>query len=85
MNQYEQFLFLLSLVSRKGMIMNTDVAVCAISLLPVSLWRESTCIRHLRKIGGPIIPASAYFMKHPPEQIRDVEAREKLEEFIEGA
>jgi myo-inositol-1-phosphate synthase len=37
-----------------------------------------------RKIGGPIIPASAYFMKHPPEQIRDVEAREKLEEFIKG-
>jgi myo-inositol-1-phosphate synthase len=37
-----------------------------------------------RKIGGPIIPASAYFMKHPPEQIRDVEAREKLEEFIKS-
>jgi myo-inositol-1-phosphate synthase len=37
-----------------------------------------------RKIGGPIIPASAYFMKHPPEQIRDVEAREMLEEFIKG-
>jgi len=37
-----------------------------------------------RKLGRPIIPASAYFMKHPPEQIRDVEAREKLEEFIKG-
>jgi len=37
-----------------------------------------------RKIGGPIIPASAYFMKHPPEQIREIEAREKLEEFIKG-
>ena len=37
-----------------------------------------------RKIGGPIIPASAYFMKHPPEQIREDEAREKLEEFIKG-
>jgi myo-inositol-1-phosphate synthase len=35
-----------------------------------------------RKIGGPILPASAYFMKHPPVQMRDVEAREKLEEFI---
>lgn len=35
-----------------------------------------------RKIGGPIMPASAYFMKHPPEQMRDVEARAKLEEFI---
>jgi len=37
-----------------------------------------------RKIGGPILPASAYFMKHPPEQMRDVVAREKLEEFIKG-
>jgi myo-inositol-1-phosphate synthase len=37
-----------------------------------------------RKIGGPIIPASAYFMKHPPEQIREDEAREMLEEFIKG-
>lgn len=35
-----------------------------------------------RKIGGPIFPASAYFMKHPPQQMRDIEAREKLEEFI---
>src|SRR4030067_1567112 len=35
-----------------------------------------------RKIGGPIYPASAYFMKHPPQQTRDIEAREKLEEFI---
>jgi myo-inositol-1-phosphate synthase len=37
-----------------------------------------------RKIGGPIIPASAYFMKHPTEQIREDEAREMLEEFIKG-
>jgi myo-inositol-1-phosphate synthase len=35
-----------------------------------------------RKIGGAIIPASAYLMKHPPKQMRDSEAREKLEEFI---
>ncbi len=35
-----------------------------------------------RNIGGPIIPASAYFMKHPPSQMRDVEARKKLEDFI---
>ncbi len=35
-----------------------------------------------RKIGGPILPASAYFMKHPPQQMRDIEARKKLEEFI---
>ncbi|MCZ7404909.1 MAG: inositol-3-phosphate synthase, partial [Candidatus Methanoperedens sp.] len=37
-----------------------------------------------RGIGGPILPASAYFMKHPPEQMRDSEAREQLEEFIKG-
>ncbi|HLB70582.1 MAG: inositol-3-phosphate synthase [Candidatus Methanoperedens sp.] len=37
-----------------------------------------------RKIGGPILPASAYFMKHPPRQMREAEAREKLEEFIRG-
>jgi myo-inositol-1-phosphate synthase len=38
-----------------------------------------------RNIGGPILPASAYFMKHPPQQMRDIEAREKLEEFIKPA
>ena len=37
-----------------------------------------------RKIGGPILPASAYFMKHPPLQMRDVEARKELEEFIKS-
>jgi myo-inositol-1-phosphate synthase len=37
-----------------------------------------------RGIGGPILPASAYFMKHPPQQMRDSEAREQLEEFIKG-
>ncbi|MBU4374779.1 MAG: inositol-3-phosphate synthase [Euryarchaeota archaeon] len=36
-----------------------------------------------RKIGGPLLPASAYFMKHPPQQMRESEARAKLEEFIE--
>lgn len=35
-----------------------------------------------RKIGGPLLPASAYFMKHPPQQMRESEAREQLEEFI---
>ncbi|HLD60336.1 MAG TPA: inositol-3-phosphate synthase, partial [Candidatus Bilamarchaeaceae archaeon] len=29
-----------------------------------------------RKLGGPIIPASAYLMKHPPKQFSDSEARE---------
>ncbi|NYZ77271.1 myo-inositol-1-phosphate synthase [Candidatus Micrarchaeota archaeon] len=37
-----------------------------------------------RKLGGAIIPASAYLMKHPPVQMRDSEARERLEEFIKG-
>lgn len=35
-----------------------------------------------RGIGGPIIPAAAYFMKHPPVQIPDFEARQKVDEFI---
>lgn len=35
-----------------------------------------------RKIGGPITPACAYFMKHPPEQMNDYIARKELEQFI---
>jgi myo-inositol-1-phosphate synthase len=35
-----------------------------------------------RKIGGPLIEASSYFMKSPPKQFTDSQAREKLEEFI---
>ncbi|KCZ73026.1 myo-inositol-1-phosphate synthase [Candidatus Methanoperedens nitroreducens] len=35
-----------------------------------------------RGIGGPIPHASAYFMKHPPEQMRESDARAQLEEFI---
>jgi len=34
--------------------------------------------------GGPIIPACAYFMKHPPKQIPDFKARELLESYING-
>ena len=37
-----------------------------------------------RKIAGPILSASAYFMKHPPQQFTDEKAREMLEEFIAG-
>lgn len=33
-------------------------------------------------LAGPLIESSAYFMKSPPAQFTDVEAREKLEEFI---
>lgn len=35
-----------------------------------------------RKISGPLTSASAYLMKHPPEQFPDHLAREMLEEFI---
>ncbi|MEU3009335.1 inositol-3-phosphate synthase [Nocardia asteroides] len=38
-----------------------------------------------RGIGGPVIPASAYLMKSPPEQIADDVARAQLEAFIIGA
>ncbi len=37
-----------------------------------------------RGIGGPIHPASAYFCKHPPEQMTDDAAHEALERFIRG-
>jgi myo-inositol-1-phosphate synthase len=35
-----------------------------------------------RGIGGPVIAASAYLMKSPPEQLPDDVARTQLEEFI---
>ncbi len=38
-----------------------------------------------RGLGGPILPASAYLMKSPPEQIADDIARQQLEAFIIGA
>lgn len=37
-----------------------------------------------RGIGGPIVPASAYLMKSPPQQLPDDVARAQLEEFITG-
>jgi len=37
-----------------------------------------------RKIGGPLISASAYLMKSPPVQFPDEKAREMVEEFIRG-
>ncbi|MFZ5872770.1 MAG: inositol-3-phosphate synthase [Actinomycetota bacterium] len=37
-----------------------------------------------RGIGGPILSASSYFMKSPPEQYPDDIAREKVEQFIRG-
>jgi len=37
-----------------------------------------------RGIGGPLFGPSAYFMKSPPVQFRDEEAREMVEEFANG-
>ena len=37
-----------------------------------------------RGIGGPILSASSYFMKSPPEQYTDEVCREKVEQFIRG-
>jgi myo-inositol-1-phosphate synthase len=37
-----------------------------------------------RKIGGPILSASSYFMKSPPVQYADADAREAVERFIRG-
>jgi myo-inositol-1-phosphate synthase len=38
-----------------------------------------------RGIGGPLLGPSAYFMKSPPVQYRDEEAREMVEAFAGGA
>ena len=38
-----------------------------------------------RGLGGPIEPVSAYYMKSPPKQMRDSDAREACEAFIAGA
>jgi myo-inositol-1-phosphate synthase len=35
-----------------------------------------------RGAGGPLLPAAAYFMKHPPVQMPDFQSRQKIEEFI---
>lgn len=37
-----------------------------------------------RGVGGVLISASAYFMKHPMVQFPDEKARDMLEEFIQG-
>jgi myo-inositol-1-phosphate synthase len=38
-----------------------------------------------RGIGGPILSASSYFMKSPPVQYFDDEARDAVQKFIDGA
>jgi myo-inositol-1-phosphate synthase len=37
-----------------------------------------------RGIGGPLLGPSAYFMKSPPKQFRDEQAREMVQEFAAG-
>ena len=37
-----------------------------------------------RGIGGPLLSASSYFMKSPPEQHDDDMARDLVEKFISG-
>ena len=37
-----------------------------------------------RGIGGPILSASSYFMKSPPVQYDDSQARDAVEAFIRG-
>ena len=37
-----------------------------------------------RKISGALVAPSSYFMKSPPQQFTDDEARQKTEEFIRG-
>jgi len=37
-----------------------------------------------RRMGGPVLPACQYFMKSPPVQVHDDEARDLLEQFIAG-
>ncbi|WP_173434252.1 inositol-3-phosphate synthase [Allosalinactinospora lopnorensis] len=37
-----------------------------------------------RGVGGPILSASSYFMKSPPEQYSDSEAHDLVERFITG-
>jgi myo-inositol-1-phosphate synthase len=37
-----------------------------------------------RKLGGPLIGPSSYYMKSPPEQFTDHEARERTMRFIAG-
>ncbi len=37
-----------------------------------------------RGLGGPLLGPSSYFMKSPPEQYDDHEARERTQQFIDG-
>jgi myo-inositol-1-phosphate synthase len=37
-----------------------------------------------RKLGGPLVGPSSYFMKSPPQQFTDDEARRRTQQFIAG-
>src|SRR5439155_1530908 len=37
-----------------------------------------------RKIGGPLLSVAAYLMKHPPRQLTDDLAKERVEAFLRG-
>jgi myo-inositol-1-phosphate synthase len=37
-----------------------------------------------RKVGGPLVAPSSYFMKSPPQQFTDEEARQQTLQFIKG-
>jgi myo-inositol-1-phosphate synthase len=37
-----------------------------------------------REVGGALVSASSYLMKHPPQQRQDAEARADLERFLRG-
>jgi myo-inositol-1-phosphate synthase len=39
----------------------------------------------MRGLAGPLEAASAYYMKTPPKQMRDDEARRRCDDFIQGA
>jgi myo-inositol-1-phosphate synthase len=38
-----------------------------------------------RGLAGPLLPISAYTMKHPPVQMADTEAAARIEAFLDGA
>ena len=54
---------------------SAGIVIDAISLAKIALDRG---------MGGPIIPASAYLMKHPIEQMTDPVAKTELEKFVSG-
>ena len=54
---------------------SAGIVIDAIRLAKIALDRD---------MGGPIIPASAYLMKHPIEQMTDPVAKTELEKFVNG-